>query len=106
MFELSKIYLLQGLKVAGVLGVALGLSVGVLSIGLMMLYSLIFNYGYSYVDYSDLLDIAGIGVVWVIAIAIGFFVMALVGIPLYNLIAEHFGGITIDLRRYTEGDSK
>ena len=90
MFELKKIHLLSALKVAAILA----LMVGIAGVAIYFITYSFNNYGYYNIE---ALLFMPLGIF--LASGISFVVVTVVVVPIYNLIAEHFGGIEIDLVR-------
>jgi hypothetical protein len=108
MFELHKIHLGPAVRVAAIMGLVIGLVFFVLSFGYLLLqnafsYS---RYSYSYGDpygynslYREWSQLSAMFGVVLLMSVISSVVLALITVPLYNLLAEHVGGFAIDLER-------
>src|SRR3989344_8803426 len=94
MFELKKINFLSALKVSAVLA----LTVGIAAAAVYFIFLSVEGSGYGY-NYIGMEELIFVPLVIFISSGIGFVVLAAVMAPIYNLIAEHFGGIEIDLVR-------
>ncbi len=90
MFELKKIHFLSALKVSAALGATVGVAA-------LAIYFVIFSFNnYGYYGANELVFVPLI----ILAISGGTLVaLSAIVVPIYNLIAEHFGGVEIDLAR-------
>lgn len=102
MFEVYKIDLPSALRVAAVFGALMG----VVTALLFTLLSSFWSYGaidYWLVNYGGAALLYG-GVM-IAANVIGALIFTLVAVPLYNFLAEEFGGFHVDLRRSSAEES-
>lgn len=94
MFELKKIHFLSALKVSATLALTVGSAA--VAVYFIILSFNIFGYSYGYLGIEELVFVP---LAIFISSGIGLVILAVIMVPLYNLIAEHFGGIEIDLVR-------
>ena len=99
MFEIHKIHLIPALRIAAVMGAVIGLcSVLIFVLSTAIFGGMFFGYYSSY--FLRQLQGLALPAAVVFLVSIVFSVVGtLIAIPIYNFIAQEFGGFAIDLRK-------